>query len=112
MNYVVLDNGTPRFATAAETAEIEARKAQAAKPMVPDQVTMRQARLALLGAGLLYQVSPTIDALDSPDREVARIEWDYSSAVSRHRPLVTMLATKLGLSDAQLDDLFITAAVL
>ena len=78
--------------------------------MVPQQVTMRQARLALLGEGLLALVSPAIDALPPADREVARIEWDYSSAVVRDRPLVAMLGAALGLSDEELDQLFITAA--
>jgi hypothetical protein len=84
--------------------------AQPAPVEVPAQVTMRQARLALLSAGLLAQVDPAIESLDSPEKEMARIEWDYSSAVSRHRPLVVMLGQKLGLDDEALDQLFITAA--
>lgn len=77
---------------------------------VPQQVTMRQARLALLHAGLLAQVDPAINALASPERQTARIEWDYSSSVVRNRPLVVMLGEALGLDDAALDQLFITAA--
>jgi hypothetical protein len=79
-------------------------------PPTPEQVTMRQARLALLGAGLLDRISPAIDALPSPQKEVARIEWDYSSTVVRSRPLVAMLGQQLGMTDAQLDQLFVTAA--
>lgn len=79
-------------------------------PAVPQQVTMRQARLALLQAGLLAQVDPAIDSLPSPEKETARIEWDYSSSVVRSRPLVVMLGQALGLDDAALDQLFITAA--
>ena len=81
-----------------------------APPAVPQKVTMRQARLALLGAGKLSQVDPAINALPSPERETARIEWDYSSSVVRSRPLVVMLGEALGLDDAALDQLFITAA--
>jgi len=81
-----------------------------ATPVVPQQVTMRQARLALLQAGLLARVDPAIESLDSPERETARIEWDYSSSVVRSRPLVVMLGEALGLDDAGLDQLFITAA--
>lgn len=79
---------------------------------VPEQVTMRQARLALLGAGLLSMVDTTIDSLPSPTKEQARIEWDYSSTVERHRGLVTSIGAALGLTEAQLDHLFITAATL
>lgn len=77
---------------------------------VPQQVTMRQARLALLGAGKLSLVDGAIDSLPSPEKETARIEWDYSSSVMRSRPLVVMLGEALGLDEEALDQLFITAA--
>lgn len=77
---------------------------------VPAQVTMRQARLALLGAGKLSLVDAAIDSLPSPEKETARIEWDYSSSVVRGRPLVVMLGQALGLDEEALDQLFITAA--
>jgi hypothetical protein len=79
-------------------------------PVVPQQVTMRQARLALLGAGKLAMVDAAIDSLDSPEKETARIEWDYSSSVVRSRPLVVLLGQALGLDEDALDQLFITAA--
>jgi len=77
---------------------------------VPLVVTMRQARLALLGAGLLAQVDTAIDALASPAKEAARIEWEYSQEVHRDRPFVQTLGAAMGLSDEQLDALFTTAA--
>ena len=77
---------------------------------VPQQVTMRQARLALLAAGKLDQVDAVINALPDDKKGVARIEWDYSSAVERGWPLVAALGQSLGLGDAALDQLFITAA--
>lgn len=80
--------------------------------VVPAIVTMRQARLALLGAGLLQQVDLAIDALPEPQRSAARIEWDYSSEVHRDRAFVQQLGQALGLSDEQLDALFIQAAAL
>ncbi len=81
-------------------------------PDVPQQVTMRQARLALLGAGLLGSVENAIDGLDSPLKEAARIEWEYAAEVDRHSPTMQMLAAGLELSDAQLDALFTAAAEL
>ncbi len=80
--------------------------------VVPRQVTMRQARLALLGAGVLGNVAGAIDELESPHREAAQIEWEFSSTVDRDRPLVTMLGPKLGFTVEQLDQLFVTAASL
>ena len=46
-------------------------------PRVPAAVTMRQARLALLGANLLSSVDTAIDALPEPTKSAARIEWEY-----------------------------------
>ena len=101
-----------RDATEEEIAEMEARAIEAAEPIVPPQVSMRQARLALLSAGVLGSVAAAIEQLDSPYREQAEIEWEFSSEVFRDRPLVKMLGPTLGLTSEQLDQLFITAATL
>lgn len=79
---------------------------------VPTEVTMRQARLALLGAGLLTNVDAAINAMPEPAKSAARIEWDYSSAVQRHNGFVAQLGPALGLTDAQIDDLFRAASKL
>ncbi|HJW23751.1 MAG TPA: hypothetical protein VJ576_02545 [Rhodocyclaceae bacterium] len=73
---------------------------------VPSSVTMRQARLALLQRGLLDQVNSAIAAKPGPEGDAARIEWDYSSTVERHRPLALAMIAELGLTEAQADDLF------
>ena len=78
----------------------------------PNSVTMRQARLALLGAGLLASVDAAIDSLPSPQKEAARIEWEYATEVQRSSGLVPMMGAALGLDDATLDALFIGAAAL
>jgi hypothetical protein len=73
---------------------------------------MRQARLALLGAGLLAGVEAAINALPSPQKEAARIQWEYSQEVQRHHGLVSSLAPTLGMTEAQIDSLFVEAAKL
>ena len=78
-------------------------------PVVPPSVTMRQARLALLGAGLLASVDAAIASLPSPQKEAARIEWEYATEVQRSSGLVPMMVGALGLDDAALDALFIEA---
>jgi hypothetical protein len=78
--------------------------------IVPKQVTMRQARLALHQAGLLPTVEAAINALPEPPRTAARIEWDYSNAIQRNNPFVSQLALMLGFTESQLDELFILAA--
>lgn len=78
---------------------------------VPAEVTMRQARLALLQIGLLDDVAPMIEQIeDVAVRRAAQIEWEYSSAVKRNNPLINMLGGALGLSQSQIDDLFRAAA--
>jgi hypothetical protein len=79
---------------------------------VPQSVTMRQARLALLQQGILAQVDTVIDSLDEPERSAAKIEWEYSQSVERERPFVQALAPGLGLTDDDLDNLFKLAATL
>lgn len=106
-----LVDGVERDATPEEIAEIAARAS--APPPVPQQVTRRQARQALLLAGLLDDVQPAIDAIpDATQRALAQIEWDDSLEFLRNRPLVIQIGTALGLDDAGLDQLFIQAASL
>ena len=81
-------------------------------PAVPQAVTMRQARLALLGAGKLAAVDTAIAALSEPTRTAAQIEWEYSNEVQRHNGIVSQLGPALGLTDAQIDALFLGAAAL
>lgn len=97
-------------ATDARDGVEPAPPAPPAPALVPQQVTLRQARLALLGAGKLQGVDAAIDALPSPQREAARIEWDYARDVERGSPVVAMMAGALGLGDAELDALFIAAS--
>lgn len=78
-------------------------------PAVPALVSMRQARLALLGAGLLSLIDAAIDDMDEPDRSAARIEWEYATELRRDHPLITALASQLDLSEQQVDGLFIAA---
>lgn len=77
---------------------------------VPAAVTMRQARLALLQAGKLSAVNAAIAGMSGVQGDAARIEWEFSNEVQRAQPLVAALAPVIGMSSAQLDQLFITAA--
>lgn len=81
-------------------------------PSIPQILSMRQARLALLDAGLLNSVQTAINGLPSPQKERAQIEWDYSNEVQRHNGFVATLGPALGLSEAQIDALFVAGAVL
>lgn len=79
-------------------------------PPIPSVVTMRQARLALLNAGLLTSVNNTIAGLPGASGDAARIEWEFAATVDRNSPLVANLSSVLSLTSMQLDALFTTAA--
>ena len=79
-----------------------------ARNPVPQQVTMRQARLALLSAGLLDDVEMVIAAAG----RAAQLEWEYAAVVDRSNPAVAIMQQQKALTDAQIDDLFREAAKL
>lgn len=89
----------------AEVAATYTPPAPLPKP-VPQQVTMRQARLELLARDLLDDVEAVIA---SASRE-AQIEWEYAAIVERGAQWVGNLSDALGLTDEQLDQLFTQAA--
>ena len=80
--------------------------------VVPQEVTMRQARLALHAAGKLAAVNAAIAGLPDPPKTAALIEWEYSSTVRRDSQFVSLLGPAIGLDAAGLDALFIAAAKL
>ncbi len=79
-------------------------------PPVPQEVTMRQAKLALLHAGHLATVTQAIAAMPGVEGEAARIEWEYSSVMQRNKPFVEGIGSAVGLTSEQIDQLFIAAA--
>lgn len=81
-------------------------------PPIPRGVSMRQARLALLGASLLDSVNTAVASMAGPSGDAARIEWEYAATVERNSPLVDGLTAALGFTTEQLDALFTTAGAL
>jgi hypothetical protein len=76
-------------------------------PPVPQQVTPYQARVALLGAGLLDTVNALMAHEDTP--APAKIAWEYATYIERTSPFIQALAPALGLTEQQIDELFIAA---
>ena len=80
--------------------------------IVPEEVTMRQARLALDAAGLLDAAQAVIDALPMPARKRAQIEWEYALSVRRDHPLIALMISEGLATSAEVDGLFAAAAEL
>lgn len=87
-----------------EDAAIEADR----KSKVSQVVTARQIKLALLQTGLL----DNIEAAVAQAGRAVKIEWEYATEFSRNWPTLYAMQASLGLTDRQLDDLFILAATL
>ena len=94
----------------ADGSFISHEKPVAPAPSVPQSVTMRQARLALLKAGKLDAVNTAIANMPGSEGEAARIEWEYAQEVRRDSPLAAGLSAALGLTDETLDNLYKVAA--
>jgi len=75
-------------------------------PVVIPDISMRQARLALLADGLLDGIEA---AMSTPEY---KIWWEYSTVVERNNPLVEQVLATLGKSNAEIDQMFIGASQL
>jgi uncharacterized protein YbdZ (MbtH family) len=111
--YQLLDKNAPvpeGWSVEAETVNERYIEDYITSPIaVPNSVTMRQARLALLQVGKIELVPQIINSLPSPYKEAAMIEWEYSSEVYRHNGFVSQIGPALGMSPAEIDNLFILA---
>ena len=79
---------------------------------IPKVVSMRQARLALLGAGKLDGVQAALAAAPGIEGQAARIEWEYAQEVRRDWPLLNAVAAQMGMTGEQVDGLFNLAATI
>jgi hypothetical protein len=75
---------------------------------VPDSVSRRQMKLALLGAGMLDQVEAFVAGAD----RAVQISWADAVEFRREDPMLTAAADAFGLTSEQRDDLFRAAAAL
>ncbi|HFV1619052.1 TPA: hypothetical protein ACH6AG_000148 [Campylobacter jejuni] len=76
---------------------------------VPKVISIRQAKLALLEADLLDDVEEFISKTD--DRRV-KISWEYATDFDRYNDIILALQKQLGLTNQEVDDLFIKAKTL
>ena len=102
-------DGKSRMATADEIAAADiADKRASIKP-----ITRAQAKAALIINGLIGNVQPAIDAIEDPmTRALAQNDWDERLTFERDNPTLVGMAAALGMTDEQLDALFVQAATL
>jgi len=76
--------------------------------LIPTTVTRFQALAVLAAGGYLDTVRTYMATLDQDN--VQRLAWENATDWERSSPTLTALAQMLGLTDAQVDDLFIAAS--
>lgn len=78
-----------------------------AAPQAPISITMRQARLAMLGSGLLDKVEAAIATIDDAKKKsIAEIEWQFSQSIERNAQWFLDITNAMGLTSEQVDVLF------
>ncbi len=78
--------------------------------VVPQSVTMKQARLALIQEGYLVKVESAFNAIpDEKEKATALTWWEYSLTVTRDNKYVLLMLAALQLTSEQGDGLFILA---
>lgn len=99
----------PHLTKITEAAADKLRQASAPPPPAahtPMVVSRFQARAALHLAGLLPQVEAAVAAADP----LVQIAWSDAVEFRRDSPTIAALAAAIKMTDAQIDDLFRTAA--
>jgi hypothetical protein len=81
-------------------------------PRVPREIANWRAKAILATMGLLPTVEAAIASLPEPDRTVAGLAWAGDAKLARRGKTVLGLAAALGLTEAQVDEMFIQAEAL
>lgn len=71
-----------------------------------EEISARQARLALLQVGLL----DTVESMMSSENPTMKIEWEYATIIQRTNPLVLNFGKMLNLTNQQINELFSLAS--
>ena len=76
-------------------------------------ITPRQLRLALVLSGVdIANIDAAISVLPEPTQTLTRIEWEYAIDFERSNPMVAALGAALGLTNEQIDAIWVLGATL
>ena len=82
-----------------------------APPQVPQQVTRAQGKVVLIQMGLWSQVVAYVEAIEDPLQwAIAEVAVYETLHWQRNSPFLNQAATALGITQAQMDELFIAAS--
>jgi len=91
---------------------VEVREIQVPS-VVPEQVTPRQIKLALLRSGYnLSTIESFILSLSEPQASEVLIWWNEATTFDRSNSVLNEVAPQMGFTEKELDELFIFASAL
>ena len=96
-----------RFSPPVSDEAIDKAVAKRKDELKVKSITPLQAKLQLHRVGLLDEV----EAMVASDVEV-KLFWEYALVIERNHPILTQVATGLGMTEEQLDELFAAASKL
>lgn len=97
----------------AEIVTVDDVTATAEKPIHYKDLTPRQMRQVLVLNNIsLDSIDVILNSLPEPQKSLAKIEWEYSVAVRKDNPLISQLASALGLSAEQVHTMWKMAETL
>lgn len=91
-----------------EVVDVDPSSAEAPPASAPAAITPLQARKALRSAGLKAHLDAYVAGLSEAEQE----EWEYATLVERSHPVIVNGGIALGLSEQQIDELFVLGATL
>lgn len=75
----------------------------------PLEVALWKLRFVLSQMNLEQAVTNALDSLPEPQRTAANYIWNYGNAIDRHSSTIMFLQQQLGLTDTQVNEIFIQA---
>lgn len=76
-------------------------------PYIPQQITPYQGKAQLLTEGMLSDVEAIVSTSTDPYLKLA---WNNAIMWERQSPMIASVAAAMGMTDAEVDDLFVAAA--
>lgn len=87
--------------------------AEANKPKVPESISQMKLRKQLILSGIsIASIDALIQSLPQPNRDLIYTMWEYAVVFDRHNPELNAMAGMLGVTQQQLDEIFINGNLL
>ena len=75
----------------------------------PLEIALWRLRVILRIMNLETDIDTALELLQEPNRTAAKYIWEYGTVIERYSPTVLFIQSQLGLTDLQVDSIFIQA---